>query len=246
MDFVSTLHSHLPVCYHFCFKGFEFESVSILFKGGEGMEMIFEISGFELVPGMSYTQLLCKRSRIPGEYSPTIVLMRRGKLHFSYDVPNAVQKSCKLRVDESESSVLFNAQPVFGGIEELALTFSISTRENHFSSNSILEIEALSNLILGAEQHITVSIGKAQLTLPLIVDEKDRKIILPEIAPDTYIEFKLPVNLPRAAAFDHKVHKYLCECTTIPALIPFSAIRSKYPYMTKRENASIQVFWICF
>lgn len=224
MDFVSALHSHLPVCNHFYTKGFEFESVSILFKGGEGMEMLFEISGVELVPGMSYTQLLCKRSRIPGEYSPTIVLMSRGKLHFSYDVPSAVQKSCKLRVDESESSVLFNALPVFGGIEELAVTFSISTRENHFSSNSILEIEALSNLILGAEQQILVSIGKAQHSLSLIVDEKDRKIKLPEIEPDTCIEFKLPVNLPRAAAFDHKVPKYLCACA-IPCSNSISCLR---------------------
>ena len=169
------------------------------------MEILFEAFDHNLTPGTSHPRLRAERSKIAGDYFPLSVSLSRGKVKFLYDVPTIIQKSSKLKIEESSASVRFTAQPVFG--EEQAIAFTILTNENSFSK-ALIEFETLSavNIIFQKETLVTIIDEKRNSScLSVNCSEKKNSLELPCIGLNSTISFILPVNILKATTIDHKV-----------------------------------------
>lgn len=197
---ISTVHlnNHMPT-------DFEFESLSLLMEGGEGMSMHFEQTNVNIKPGHSTATLSGHRARIPGYYSPTVLIMTRGKLQFVYELPSNLQKACKIRIDETADSMVFSAKPSPSGGK--SIVFEIDTKSNVFE-NGTLEISCLSSTldIIDSRElfpvHLKDSDGKTDIVMCKF---ENNVICVPSISSRTFVRFELKYSFTDSIKTDHKV-----------------------------------------
>lgn len=154
-------------------------------------------------------KLSCPKNIIPGDYAPSLLRMQSGKLAFDYEIPLKFQRSCKIRVYESEDSVLFYASKPAN--EESCILFHISTRKNTVYP-SHLRVSSLTSIAFTLPQaSISVNVKDSEKEFTISCPIMDDIIVLPTMQPYSSLSFLLPFLVLEIQSIDHKLKLFLSE-----------------------------------
>ncbi|KAH6578982.1 hypothetical protein BASA61_010562 [Batrachochytrium salamandrivorans] len=186
--------------------------ISLILTAGEGKEMQCEGRDIPLHPGKNLISITCPKSTISGLYSPSILVMESGKLHFHCDLtPKDRQKS--VRIQETTKSLKMSAK--------------LPGKSENKIVDGRLSISALSNISMLTQSsvlyHITSYTDRVKSTgKDISVNVVDGKLRLPTMNENERITFLLPFKLVQDSRIVE--HKMLLSCNADSRRMLHSAI----------------------
>nr|KAJ3421268.1 hypothetical protein HK105_004073 [Polyrhizophydium stewartii] len=198
-------------------KDFNMTRVLLTLTAGDGKEMICECHNVVLHTGKNLARVSCKKSTIPGNYSPSTVTMESGNLHFYYDL-HPFDRKKGVRINETAASLKMTAslpRTIVQGESASTIAFEILTRSNSVKSG-VLSISTLTNIAFAHQSAVrcTVSSAGGDVVSTKDVSFGGGKMQLPDAGPNERISFALPFSLAQDTRnTDHKL-KLLLSCAT--------------------------------
>ncbi|KAK6095308.1 hypothetical protein MT418_004749 [Batrachochytrium dendrobatidis] len=208
-------------------KEFHFSLISLTLVAGDGKEMTCIGQDIMLQSGKNIVHVVCKKSAIPGVYSPSVMSMESGKLHFHHDLSHKDRQK-SIRINETSQSLTMNAtlpRKIVQGEPETILSFEIRTGAN-ILNDARLTISALSNIGLTIDgavvYHIVSFPDAAEREVSMGIE--DGKLCLPDVKEYEQITFQLPFKLIQdSRSVEHKL-KMLLSCTSFSQRKLFSSV----------------------
>ena len=192
--------SHLP-------ENFQLDNVSVTYSAGEGQIINFCSNDISTNVGLNTISCHSNRIYVPGIYAPTKVSLQFQQLELQFNIPSNLQKSAKLRIFESRSSLKMFIKQCKNAKDPNMMQVIIETNAVQLE-NPILKLNPITDLKLefnkSLEYHVIGPDGNTEELRAF--QNTDGGISIQSCFPNSKISFSVTTDVEERPGIQHTVH----------------------------------------